>query len=216
MQRNSDHVLQFVIAELGAEGSIGGDGQLTLKGKFGPKHIESLLRRYISKHLKKLHGFTLTRYVTPTLFLSGLLIQEGNRCTRATVLIFTHQGHHSVLNGLDCFDFSIPAALFLFLFIAEYVTCSMCKSPNTTLKRDSSTRLYNIHCAACGASRSVTTIKSGYHATSRADRRKAKNAAWMFFPFLIVVRWMNRCFYLVVLQNIRPFFSAVAFLFAYE
>lgn len=48
MQRSPDHVLQFVLAELGTEGSPGGDGQLTLKGKFGPKHIESLLRKYIS------------------------------------------------------------------------------------------------------------------------------------------------------------------------
>jgi translation initiation factor 2 subunit 2 len=49
MQRSPEHVLQFVLAELGTEGSIGGDGQLTLKGKFGPKHIECLLRKYISK-----------------------------------------------------------------------------------------------------------------------------------------------------------------------
>lgn len=106
MQRSPEHVLQFVLAELGTEGSIGGDGQLTLKGKFGPKHIECLLRKYI----------------------------------------------------------------------IEYVTCSMCKSPNTTLSRDSSTRLFNINCSACGASRSVTTIRSGFHAVSRADRRKAKQA----------------------------------------
>lgn len=106
MQRQSDHVTQFVLAELGTEGSISGDGQLILKGRFGPKHIESLLRKYIT----------------------------------------------------------------------EYVTCSMCRSPQTTLERDSRTRLFNILCAACGANRSVTSIRSGFHAVSRADRRKAKNA----------------------------------------
>ncbi|KAL8443478.1 hypothetical protein Emed_006833 [Eimeria media] len=49
MHRPSEHVLQFVLAELGTEGSIAGDGQLVLKGKYGPKHIEALLRKYISE-----------------------------------------------------------------------------------------------------------------------------------------------------------------------
>lgn len=60
MQRTPDHVLQFVLAELGTEGSIGGDGQLTLKGKFGPKHIESLLRKYISTFLYHCFNKALT------------------------------------------------------------------------------------------------------------------------------------------------------------
>lgn len=46
-----DHVHQFVLSELGTEGSIAGDGQLVLKGKYGPKNIESLLRKYISMFL---------------------------------------------------------------------------------------------------------------------------------------------------------------------
>eukprot|EP01055_Gregarina_sp_Pseudo9_P002380 Gregarina_sp_Pseudo_9__2379@NODE_2684_length_911_cov_73_149083_g2461_i0_p1_GENE_NODE_2684_length_911_cov_73_149083_g2461_i0NODE_2684_length_911_cov_73_149083_g2461_i0_p1_ORF_typecomplete_len233_score17_15eIF5_eIF2B/PF01873_17/4_4e03eIF5_eIF2B/PF01873_17/1_6e35Lar_restr_allev/PF14354_6/0_055Elf1/PF05129_13/5_2e02Elf1/PF05129_13/0_45_NODE_2684_length_911_cov_73_149083_g2461_i083781 len=106
MQRSQEHVCQFVLAELGTEGSIAGEGQLVLKGRYGTKHIESLLRKYIT----------------------------------------------------------------------EYVTCSMCRSPQTTLERDSRTRLYTISCAACGANRSVSVIKSGFHAVSRADRRKAKQA----------------------------------------
>lgn len=83
MNRNQDHVHQFVLSELGTEGSIAGDGQLVLKGKYGPKHIEALLRKYIT----------------------------------------------------------------------EYVTCQMCKSPNTTMERDSRIRLFNQHCEACGAYR---------------------------------------------------------------
>ena len=38
-------------------------------------------------------------------------------------------------------------------YIREFVTCDMCKSANTTLARDSSTRLYNVTCHNCGASR---------------------------------------------------------------
>ncbi|SBT79175.1 eukaryotic translation initiation factor 2 subunit beta, putative, partial [Plasmodium malariae] len=39
MNRNEEHVFHFVLAELGTEGSIAGEGQLVLKGKYGPKHI---------------------------------------------------------------------------------------------------------------------------------------------------------------------------------
>merc|ERR1712072_562645 len=96
----------FVMAEFGTEGNMAGDGSLTLKGRYQPKHLESLLRKYIK----------------------------------------------------------------------EFVTCEMCKSANTTLTRDVSTRLAAISCSNCGASRTATTIKSGYHATTRADRRAAKAA----------------------------------------
>eukprot|EP00558_Chaetoceros_sp_UNC1202_P010711 CAMPEP_0197238106 /NCGR_PEP_ID=MMETSP1429-20130617/4706_1 /TAXON_ID=49237 /ORGANISM="Chaetoceros sp., Strain UNC1202" /LENGTH=250 /DNA_ID=CAMNT_0042697207 /DNA_START=71 /DNA_END=823 /DNA_ORIENTATION=+ len=106
MQRPPEHVYQFFMAELGTEGSIDGSQRLVIRGKYVPKYIESLLRKYI----------------------------------------------------------------------VEYVTCQMCRSPNTELTKDSSTRLQFVNCKDCGSNRSVATIKSGYHATSRADRRAARNA----------------------------------------
>ena len=106
MQRPSDHVFQFFMAELGTEGSIDGNQRLVIRGKYVPKYIESLLRKYV----------------------------------------------------------------------VEYVTCGMCRSPNTDLERDSGSRLYFCNCRDCGSSRSVAPIRSGYHATSRADRRAARNA----------------------------------------
>merc|ERR1712113_1179843 len=104
MKRPPDHVTQFVLAEFGTEGSIAGDGQLILKGRYMPKHAESLLRKYIK----------------------------------------------------------------------EFVTCEMCKSANTTLSRDSSTRLFMVSCKNCGASRTAASIKPGYKAVTGADRRAAK------------------------------------------
>merc|ERR1711865_789583 len=89
MNRSTDHVTQFVLAEFGTEGSIAGDGQLILKGRYQPKHAESLLRKYI---------------------------------------------------------------------------------------RDPSTRLYVVACTKCNAARTAASIKSGYHAVTRADRRAAKQA----------------------------------------
>lgn len=59
-------------------------------------------------------------------------------------------------------------------YINEYVTCAMCRSPATTLTRDSVSRLYFVNCTSCGASRAVSTIKSGFHAVKRGERRKAR------------------------------------------
>lgn len=61
-------------------------------------------------------------------------------------------------------------------YVVEYVTCEMCRSPHTSLDKDPASRLYFCKCKDCGSSRSVAPIRSGYHATSRADRRAARNA----------------------------------------
>jgi len=117
MKRPVEHVVQFVLAEFGTEGSIAGaattrsegqgqDGQLILKGRYLPKHCESLLRKYIK----------------------------------------------------------------------EYVTCEMCKSAATQLKKDPSTRLFMVDCTNCGATRTAASIKAGYHAVTRGDRKAAKAA----------------------------------------
>jgi len=106
MKRPTEHVMQFVLAEFGTEGSITENGQLILKGRYLPKHLESLLRKYIR----------------------------------------------------------------------EFVTCEMCKSANTKLERDASSRLHLVSCENCNASRTAASIKSGYHSVTRADRRAAKQA----------------------------------------
>jgi translation initiation factor 2 subunit 2 len=105
MHRSPEHMMSFVLAELGTEGSIDGNQRLVIKGRFQPKQVESLLKKYI----------------------------------------------------------------------VEYVTCHMCRNPETTLTRDSVTRLYFIQCESCGSRRSVAPIKSGFHATMRAERRKVKD-----------------------------------------
>jgi translation initiation factor 2 subunit 2 len=106
MQRDPQHVYSFLMAELGTEGSIDGNERLIIRGRYLPKYIESLLRKYV----------------------------------------------------------------------VEYVTCEMCRSPNTDLVKDQSSRLYFCHCRDCGSKRSVATVRTGYHATSRADRRAARAA----------------------------------------
>ena len=51
MRRSSDHVFQFMMAELGTEGSIDGSKRLVIRGKFVPRLIESLLRKYIGEYV---------------------------------------------------------------------------------------------------------------------------------------------------------------------
>ncbi|CAO3672401.1 unnamed protein product [Umbelopsis vinacea] len=57
-------------------------------------------------------------------------------------------------------------------YIVDYVTCKTCKSPDTILHKDN--RLYFVQCEACGSSRSVTAIKTGFKAQTKEDRRAAK------------------------------------------
>jgi len=55
-------------------------------------------------------------------------------------------------------------------YVGEYVSCSSCKSPATTLQKQN--RLYFMQCNNCGARRSVTPIKTGFVAISRGARKK--------------------------------------------
>jgi len=54
-------------------------------------------------------------------------------------------------------------------YIAEYVACRNCRSPNTTLERNN--RLYFLCCNACNSKRSVAVIKKGMEG---AGKKQAK------------------------------------------
>ena len=51
MARSTDHVLQFVFAELGTTGSVDGAGRLVIRGRFQPKQIEKVVRHYITDYV---------------------------------------------------------------------------------------------------------------------------------------------------------------------
>ena len=94
MHRQPDHVLSYMMGELGSSGSLDGQQRLIVKGRFLPKAFEGVLRRYVN----------------------------------------------------------------------EYVLCHACKSPDTLLDKDQTTRLYVLRCQQCGAARSVSTMKQGFMA----------------------------------------------------
>lgn len=57
-------------------------------------------------------------------------------------------------------------------YVNEYVICHVCKKADTFLDKDPVTRLTFVTCNRCNSKKSVTMIKKGYKAVSRADRRQ--------------------------------------------
>lgn len=51
LHRMPQHVLQFLLAELGTSGSMDGNNHLIIKGRFLQKQIENVLRRYIKEYV---------------------------------------------------------------------------------------------------------------------------------------------------------------------
>ncbi|KAF8071367.1 Eukaryotic translation initiation factor 2 subunit beta [Scenedesmus sp. PABB004] len=51
MNRNSEHVSAFLLAELGTSGSLDGQARLVCKGRFLPKSFETVLRRYVNEYV---------------------------------------------------------------------------------------------------------------------------------------------------------------------
>ncbi|WFD26493.1 translation initiation factor eIF-2 beta subunit [Malassezia nana] len=51
MHRQPDHVIQYLFTELGTTGSVDGSQRLVIRGRFQPKQIENVLRRYIVEYV---------------------------------------------------------------------------------------------------------------------------------------------------------------------
>jgi len=52
INRQPEHVLQFVLAEVANTGSLDGSGRLIIRGRFQQKHIEKILRHYIIEYVQ--------------------------------------------------------------------------------------------------------------------------------------------------------------------
>ncbi|KAK3151535.1 hypothetical protein QOZ80_3AG0247140 [Eleusine coracana subsp. coracana] len=51
MHRQPEHVMMFLLAEMGTSGSLDGQQRLVIKGRFAPKNFEAILRRYINEYV---------------------------------------------------------------------------------------------------------------------------------------------------------------------
>uniref|UniRef100_A0A7S0V415 Eukaryotic translation initiation factor 2 subunit beta n=1 Tax=Polytomella parva TaxID=51329 RepID=A0A7S0V415_9CHLO len=51
MNRQHEHVSQYLLAELGTSGNLDGQQRLVVKGRFLPKGFETVLRRYVTEYV---------------------------------------------------------------------------------------------------------------------------------------------------------------------
>lgn len=49
MNRAQEHVMAFLLAELGTSGNLDGQQRLIVKGRFLPKGFENVIRRYVNE-----------------------------------------------------------------------------------------------------------------------------------------------------------------------
>jgi len=52
INRQPEHVLSFVLAEVASTGSLDGNGRLLIRGRFQQKHMERILRHYIVEYVQ--------------------------------------------------------------------------------------------------------------------------------------------------------------------
>ena len=94
-------------------------------------------------------------------FIKAEMDVEGNFGSEGNVLL---QGRHKgpMINGLYK------------KYVEQYVRCLGCKSIKTQMTRDQSTRLLNLKCTICDATRTCQNIKKGFHMIRRGERRAAR------------------------------------------
>lgn len=51
LQRQADHMMNFITAELNTDGSIDNNGRLILRGRYVGKHIETILKKYMTEYV---------------------------------------------------------------------------------------------------------------------------------------------------------------------
>ncbi|XP_057532521.1 eukaryotic translation initiation factor 2 subunit beta-like [Amaranthus tricolor] len=51
MHRQPEHVMSYLLAELGTNGSLDGQQRLVVKGRFAPKNFEGILRKYANEYV---------------------------------------------------------------------------------------------------------------------------------------------------------------------
>ena len=123
MHRSPEHVIAYLLTELGTSGNLDGQARLIVKGRFLPKVFEGILRRYINDYV------------------------ICNMCKSADTLL--HKENRLYI--LRCQAVRGPAH-------------QPCRAPCRALTRERPSP------AQCGASRSVSAIKSGF--VARVGRRK--------------------------------------------
>ena len=93
MHRQPEHVMSFLLAELGTDGSIDGNQRLVIKGRYQPKQAESLLKKYIVEYVT-CHMCVWSE--TPVNMASGVSMAIKTVDAQSTVLGYTGAGDAGV------------------------------------------------------------------------------------------------------------------------
>jgi translation initiation factor 2 subunit 2 len=126
MGRSSDHVFQFMMAELGTEGSIDGNKRLVIRGKFVPKVSAS--------RIPYVNGMKAIAAVVQRVTVEVLV--RGCDSIDLITKLYSH---------MSCLPLQYIESL-LRKYIGEYVACQMCRSFKTNLTRDNVSRLFFVSC----------------------------------------------------------------------
>ena len=89
MHRQPEHVMSFLLAELGTDGSIDGNQRLVIKGRYQPKQAESLLKKYIVEYVT-CHMCVWSE--TPVNLASGVSMSIKSIDAQSVVLGYTGAG----------------------------------------------------------------------------------------------------------------------------
>ena len=157
MKRNPEHLFQFMMAELGTEGSIDGNKRLVIRGKFVPK-VRRTPEEYFLSLLYGNQGNAIfsffcntCRYDVTHPHFSRQQLNSKSSHEDSRILMCTDHFTALFLSKFTTSPLPLASQLqyiesLLRKYIGEYVTCQMCRSFNTSLTRDSVSRLYFVHC----------------------------------------------------------------------
>ena len=95
MHRQPEHVMSFLLAELGTDGSIDGNQRLVIKGRYQPKQAESLLKKYIVEYVT-CHMCVWSE--TPVNLASGVSVSIKSIEAQSAVLGYTGAGDGGVVS----------------------------------------------------------------------------------------------------------------------
>jgi translation initiation factor 2 subunit 2 len=98
MKRDTSHVLNFFLAELGTTGSIDGSDRLLVRGKYQPKYVESLLRKYIKEYVVCAMCHSLNTDLTRD-NISRLYFMNCKACGSARSVAAIKAGFHATAKG---------------------------------------------------------------------------------------------------------------------
>jgi len=156
LNRSHDHIIAFILAELGTSGSLDGTQRLVVRGRFLPRAFENVLRRYMIEYV-----------------MCSSCKSPDTQLDRSVVLNIYDESWFGWFGATRDFAFSRKRT-YVGLFWIPYPPIFPFFIYNVHVRREQATRLMYLRCHQCGASRSVAPIKAGFSARTTSRRSEQK------------------------------------------